>query len=186
MSKRSGKGKAVGCGAAKRQSNQESWASYSYSLNDPVNHTDPLGLWPCGAALYGGFAWSEISFVASSHINPLADFLACNPIRLMAAPLDFFEPACKCTGTDCSFYKRMCKLAAGKTDAAVAYYCVAARLVCRFAGQSCVLNCIRQSLQDLDVAAGCINRPTNDTFTACQVSIHAAAFSLCNSELCAP
>ena len=69
--------------------------------------------------------------------------------------------------------------AAGKIDAAVAYYCVAAKLVCWLAGNNCWANCVRQSLQELDTELNCINRPTSELFTACEENIHAAAFSLC-------
>ncbi|HXF39109.1 MAG TPA: RHS repeat-associated core domain-containing protein [Blastocatellia bacterium] len=163
--------KTRGCGERKRYAGSLSWNSYGYGHNDSINTTDRMGLWPCGKQyLIDGFA------------DALLDFLSCNPIVLLPA-FDFSGPECLCSGTsDCSFYKKMCKNAAGKTTAASAYYCVAAPIVCRatrLASDSCTFDCIRLTLQELDVQAGCINRPTDETFIDCQVRIHADAFLLC-------
>ena len=169
------------CKGGKRSGSPQTSDGYSYALNDPANRTDPRGLWPCGSSLFGGFLWSAISFDSFSHIDPLADFLACNPITpLVGSGSELFESECNCTGTeDCSFYSSMCKKTGGKTEAAIAYYCGLAKLACAIAGHSCTANCIRQSLQDLDVELNCINSKTNQDFANCEAKIHAIAYSVC-------
>jgi RHS repeat-associated protein len=63
---------------AQRLNNPQSWDGYTYGFGDPVNRVDPNGLWPCGT-----------QFISDHFHDPLAEFLACNPIVLIPAPLLF-------------------------------------------------------------------------------------------------
>jgi RHS repeat-associated protein len=65
-----------------RLNNPQSWNGYTYSFSDPINRIDPNGLWPCGT-----------QFISDHFHDPLAEFLACNPIILLGAPLVAFDIA---------------------------------------------------------------------------------------------
>jgi RHS repeat-associated protein len=179
-----------------RKCSPQTWNRYDYVNNRVLDRTDRLGLQSGPPTGGGGFGQPEGPPPILIPGGTIPIWLGCQFFPELCGPRPRPVPfedgggsgggvACSCSGTtDCKFYKKMCKQAAGKTDAAFTYYCVAAPAVCRvtkFFGDKCTMDCIRLALQDLDVAAGCINRPTNETFTECQVQIHTRAFALCGS-----
>ncbi|MCL4522880.1 MAG: hypothetical protein M1453_13795 [Acidobacteria bacterium] len=98
-----------------------------------------------------------------------------------------FAIPCPAGTTSCSYYSGMCTQArnrmwlwllcgyacAGDVPGMIAYYCGAAPVVCRNAGNNPYANCVRLCLQNSDNCFGRI------TFTACQVKLHEDCFARC-------
>jgi RHS repeat-associated protein len=163
---------------------------YNYTRNNPTNRSDPLGLdevFPDPLAPKAPIDYGILCSLFPEYCGRSGGDLGFEIVRDVISESGGggggAGSGCMCSGTtDCSFYKRMCKKTPGKTDAAFTYYCVLAPVVCRttqLVGDKCTFDCIRLTLQELDVEANCINKPTNDSFTECQAQIHVRAFALC-------
>ncbi len=146
------------------------WNRYSYVFDDPVNGSDPSGLW----------SWQDICSTRT-HVTVLMDGL---DLRMFCVfwPAGVFiarqllihdRPPCPEGTQDCSFYEKKCKEVTerGSSDCIRDYYCRVAPKVCRnFPKFSPWGRCMRKCLQDKD---NCYEgeKPC-DAFRVCETVIH--------------